>query len=204
MTNGNGADWAREYEAASLVTDLARDPDDFRVTRQSAVTAGGVLVPFREEDQGQLTALFAAYEYVFALYRQGDGGRARGVTILTGMMRKMIEHAAGRASEPPSAFEYISLDPRDYTIFKAPRVETPVISIHTRPERCWFLAVLRFPGFALGESLGRMRVMAPTEQGVYPVTIRTKWRGLTISRQPTQSNAATNQGRPLHRPTCLV
>ncbi|KKM71693.1 hypothetical protein LCGC14_1427990, partial [marine sediment metagenome] len=28
-------------------------------------------------------------------------------------------------------------------------------------------------------SLGRMRVMRPTDQGVYPVTIRTKWRALT-------------------------
>ncbi|KKK87686.1 hypothetical protein LCGC14_2750790, partial [marine sediment metagenome] len=29
------ADWAEEYLAASQVTDMAKDPDDYRVTRQS-------------------------------------------------------------------------------------------------------------------------------------------------------------------------
>jgi hypothetical protein len=89
----------------------------------------------------------------------------------------MLKRAASRTTENPD-FTYISVDPRDYTIFTAPHVELPIISIHTRPERCWFLGIITFEG-ALGLSLGRMRVMRPTDKGMYPVTIRTKWRALT-------------------------
>ena len=181
MTNGNGADWADEYQAASLVTDLARDPDDFRVTRQSKVTIGGLLVPVSKRDGSELATLFVAYERTFNHCQRGVYGDVLEhyghLSRLTSTMQAMVERSAARAKEAPD-FNYISIDPRDYTIFTAPHVEVPVVSIHTRPERCWFLGVLKFEG-ALGLSLGRMRVMRPTDKGMYPVTIRTKWRALT-------------------------
>lgn len=187
MIDGNGADWGDEYQAAFQVADLARDPDDFRVTRQSKTTVGGILMPVSIVDRKRLERLFAAYEAAFHYYhglpepirRLSCSTNPRGRGMLTAAMEVLLKRAARRTTGPIPGFDYLSIEARDYTIFIAPHVEPPVISIHTRPERCKFLAVLRFPGTALGESLGRMRVMRPTDQGVYPVTIRTKWRALT-------------------------
>lgn len=182
MTPGNGADWARELLAASQVADLARDPDDFRVTRQSKVTVGGLLVPVSQDDRELLASIFNEYELIFGLHCRGLHQEAKDAAKfrLTAMMEAMLKRSAARADDPNANphFDGISVDPRDYTVFTAPHVEVPVVCIHTRPERCWFLGVLKFEG-ALGLSLGRMRVMRPTDQGVYPVTIRTKWRALT-------------------------
>lgn len=166
--------WADEYLAASQVTDMAKDPDDFRVSRQSKVTIGGLLVPVSEDDTALLEILFTDYQVAFQHFRQAVPFYLHN---LTATMRRLIEQAANRADDTPD-FNYISIDPRDYTIFTAPHVDVPVVCIHTRPERCWFLGILRFEG-ALGLSLGRLRVMRPNDKGMYPVTIRTKWRALT-------------------------
>ena len=179
MTGDNGSDWGKEYLAVSQVADMARDPDDFRVTRQSAVTVSGILVPVGKEDRGRLERLFTLYEGAFDYYHRG-GRDPRGFSDgLTAAMTVLLKRAANRTKGDLPGFDYLSIEARDYTLFVAPHVEVPIINIHTRPERCMFLAVLHFPGTALGESLGRMRVMRPTDQGVYPVTIRTKWRALT-------------------------
>ena len=183
MPDGNEPDWASEYQAAFPVIDLARDPDDFRVTRQSKVTIGGLLVPVGEADQEKLDRLFTLYKGTFGYYCQ-SGTDPRGFGLgLTATMEALLQRAAKRTKFPPDSppmlgGKYISIDPRDYTTFSAPDVETPVICIHTRPERCWFLGILKFES-ALGLSLGRMRVMRPTDKGMYPVTIRTNWRALT-------------------------
>jgi len=180
MIDGNGPDWASEYQAAFPVIDLARDPDDFRVTRQSKVTIGGLLVPVTPWDRSRLDKLYELYAGAFDYYRRG-GHDPRGFGGLTATMQAMIERSAIRArfrDEVLLASEWISIDPRDYTVFEAPQVETPVVCIHTRPERCWFLGILKFES-ALGLSLGRMRVMRPTDKGMYPVKIRTNWRALT-------------------------
>lgn len=177
MTSGNGADWTREFLAASQVADMAKDPDDFRVTRQSKVTIGGLLVPVGDKDMWRLKGLFSDCEAAYHLY--GDGyHKAATEYNLTATMLAMMKRSAHRAKGAAPDFDHISLDPRDYTVFTAPGVEVPVVSIHTRPERCWFLGILKFES-ALGLSLGRMRVMRPTDKGMYPVTIRTKWRALT-------------------------
>ncbi len=169
--------WADEYLAASQVTDMAKDPDDYRRTVQSAVTMGGLLVPVNYIDRVRLEELFIAYKNIFAYYHDGNCAGVGLLGQLTATMKALIERAANRADETPD-FNYISLDPRDYTIFNAPHVDVPIVCIHTRPERCWFLGILKFEG-ALGLSLGRMRVMRPNDKGMYPVTIRTKWRALT-------------------------
>ena len=182
MTTFSGPDWAAEYLAARQVADLARDPDDFRVTRQSAVTVSGLLMSVSVTDDLILGGLFGSYEAVYRYYRQGKKVEGvGGFENLTATMRAMIDRAAWRAKTMPD-FNYIPIDPRDYTIFTAPHVDVPVVCVHTRPERCWFLGILKFEG-ALGLSLGRMRVMRPTKQGVYPVTIRTKWRALTNKKK---------------------
>ena len=177
--------WAREYLAAAQVTDLARDPNDYRVTRQSAVTINGLLVPVSAGEYWRIKALFKDYGAAFSdNYMHGQ--YTQKFTGLTATMQVLIARAARRgigkkdlkAGAESFGFHYISIDPRDYTLFTAPHVDVPVVSIHTRPERCWFLGLLKLEG-ALGLSLGRMRVMRPTKQGVYPVTIRTKWRALT-------------------------
>jgi hypothetical protein len=177
-------DWAKEYLAAAKVYDFSQDPDDFRVTRQSKVTIGGLLVPVSEDDRQRLDRLNLHYRVLFRYFRaRAQFTSSRGVPALasglslTATMQAMLQRSASRAEEEPD-FSYISIDPRDYTIFTSPHVPVPVVCIHTRPERCWFLGVLRFEG-ALGLSLGRMRVMRPNENGMYPVTIRTKWRALT-------------------------
>ena len=176
-----GTNWAAEYLAAAQVTDMAKDPDDYRVTRQSKVTIRGLLVPVGQRAttlsyDHPLDRLFNLCGVAFEYYRSAavDPRRFRD---LTATMKAAVKRAAARSAATPD-FNYISIDPRDYTIFSAPHVEVPVVCIHTRPERCWFLGVLRFEG-ALGLSLGRMRVMRSTDKGVYPVTIRTKWRALT-------------------------
>ncbi len=172
-----GPDWASEYQAAFPVIDLARDPDDFRVTRQSKVTIGGLLVPIHPGDGARLNMLYGLYAGAFNYYRRGQKNPSP-YNELTATTLKMLERAAIRAKKIPD-FDYITLDPRDYTTFSAPDVGgLTVISIHTRPERCWFLGILKFES-ALGLSLGRMRVMRPTDKGMYPVTIRTNWRALT-------------------------
>ncbi len=165
--------FASEILAAGQTMDLARDPDEPLVTRQSKVSIGGLLFPLTEEDTFQLQYLFAAYEHLY------HGGGA--YTILTGRMRRMILHAVERSKDRDvGAFTYISLDPQDYTIFSCHLLnDIPVIKIHTRPEACWFLGVMRFTGTALGLNMGRMRVMRPTDKGVYPITLRTKYRALT-------------------------
>ena len=173
--------WAEEYLAASLVIDMAKDPDDFRVTRQSEVSVAGLLVPVAKADVRRLESLFMAYETAFQLCREGY---LISDTNLTATMCVLLRRAAERTkapldSPPMLGGKYITLDPRDYTTFSCPGIgDLTVISIHTRPERCWFLGILRFEG-ALGLSLGRMRVMRPNDKGMYPVTIRTKWRALT-------------------------
>ncbi len=170
--------WAAEYLAATQVYDFAKDPDDYRVSRQSAVTIAGLLVPLGGADAERLTDLFQDYEYVYQLHLNGYR-KAQVVYNLTATMQVMMQRAAERTKGPPPDFKYISIDPRDYSTFSDPGIgDLVVISIHTRPERCWFLGILRFEG-ALGLSLGRMRVMRPNENGMYPVTIRTKWRALT-------------------------
>ena len=168
--------WADEYLAASQVTDMAKDPDDYRVTRQSKVTIGGLLVPVGDTDRRRLTRLFDAYGMAHRLYTKGDFNPSGG--MLTATMHALVKRAASRSNGSPEGWTYISIDPRDYTIYTAPHVDVPIVCIHTRPERCWFLGILRFEG-ALGLSLGRMRVMRPNDKGMYPVTIRTKWRALT-------------------------
>ena len=168
--------WAKEYLATSEVYDFSQDPDDYRVTRQSKVTIGGLLIPVSPLDYGKLSDLFTLYRDAFTYYR--NGGTTPYSNRITGTMRALIEKASNRAEETVTDFKYISIDPRDYTIFTAPNVDMPVVCIHTRPERCWFLGVMRFEG-ALGLSLGRLRVMKPTDKGVYPITLRTKWRALT-------------------------
>ena len=164
---------ASEMLAAGQTMDLARDPDEPLVTRQSKVSIGGLLFPLTEEDSFQLQCLFTAYE---DLYHGVNDWK-----ILTGRMRRMILHAAERsAGKDVLAFTYISLDPQDYTIFSCHLLnDIPVIKIHTRPEACWFLGYMRFTGTALGLNMGRMRVMRPTDKGVYPITLRTKYRALT-------------------------
>ena len=179
FSGSEGSDWAKEYLAAHQVTDLARDPDDFRVTRQSAVTVNGLLIPVVEDDGHRLNNLMLRYQVAFDSFRTMRPAPAYCSTRLSATMLKMMERSAARLKDKvPVSFTYISIDPRDYTIFTAPGIPVPVVSIHSRPEQCWFLGVLRFEG-ALGLSLGRMRVSRPTEKGVYPVTIRTKWRALT-------------------------
>ncbi len=181
-----GPDWASEYQSVFPVIDLARDPDDFRVTRQSKVTIGGLLVPVWESDRELLGDLFGAYEAAFKHYRGQVTFKKTGppFSALTGTMQALLHRAAKRTKAPPDSppmlgGEYITLDPRDYTTYSAPDIGgLTVISIHTRPERCWFLGILKFES-ALGLSLGRMRVMRPTDKGMYPVTIRTNWRALT-------------------------
>ncbi len=178
-----GSDWASEYQAAFPVIDFAKNPDDFRVTRQSKVTIGGLLVPVSEEDREWLDKLFYEYELIFGLHCRALHQEARDASgyMLTATMHRMMERAAARTDDPNAdpTFDYISIDPRDYTTFSAPDIgDLTVISIHTRPERCWFLGILKFES-ALGLSLGRMRVSRPTDKGMYPVTIRTNWRALT-------------------------
>jgi hypothetical protein len=169
--------WAEEYLAAAQVFDFSRDPDDYRRSVQSEVSIAGLLVPVNSEDMNLLDSLFVEYEGAFTFYRKHRDGRWLSPN-LTGTMQAQMRRAATHAKED-SDFKYISLDPRDYSTFSCPDIgDLTVISIHTRPERCWFLGILRFEG-ALGLSLGRMRVMRPNENGMYPVTIRTKWRALT-------------------------
>ena len=165
--------WAAEYLALAQIYDFAHDPDDPLVTRQSKVSLHGLLFPLKEKYELQLQTLFTAYE---SLYHGGPRHE-----ILTGRMQQMILHAAERSKDKDvGAFTYISLDPQDYTIFSCHLLnDIPVIKIHTRPEACWFLGVMRFTGTALGLNMGRMRVMRPTDKGVYPITLRTKYRALT-------------------------
>ncbi len=194
MTGDTGADWAKEYQAVSQVADMARDPDDFRVTRQSKVTLSGVLVPVGDRDKRRLAFLFVQYQEAFNWYRTARGHGQRGCggcsspecEAITSTMEAMLKRGAVGTTETPD-FNYISLDPRDYTLFMAPDVPLVVVNIHTRPERCWFLAV-GLPFEALAMNLGRMRVEKPTDQG-YPVTIRTKWRALTnrVKQQEVRS-----------------
>ncbi|KKK91260.1 hypothetical protein LCGC14_2714730 [marine sediment metagenome] len=181
-----GTDWAAEYLAASQVTDMAKDPDDYRVTRQSKVTIGGLLVPVGRADTARLNILFQLHVAAFA-YCRNWGETVSFDSALSATMQTAIKRAAARTQDTPD-FNYISIDPRDYTIFNAPHVEVPIVCIHTRPKRCWFLGVLRFGG-ALGLSLGRMRVIRPNENGMYPITIRTKWRALTnrVKQQEVRS-----------------
>ncbi len=175
MTN-----WSKEYLATSEVYDFSQDPDDYRVTRQSKVTIGGLLIPVSPLDYGKLSDLFTLYAMAFQHYRNGgsQSDTPQDLGRLSGTMRALIEKSTNRFEEEIPEFKYVSIDPRDYTIFTAPNVDVPVVCIHTRPERCWFLGVMRFEG-ALGLSLGRMRVMKPTEAGTFEVKLRTKWRALT-------------------------
>ena len=178
MIAETGPDWTNELLAAAQVVDLARDPDDFRVTRQSKVTIGGLLVPVSDLDGAGLDFLFGLYAGTYNYYRRG-GTDPRGYGGITATMEAMMKRSAARFKGVPPDFSYISIDPRDYTTFSAPDIgDLTVISIHTRPERCWFLGILKFES-ALGLSLGRMRVMRPTDKGLYPVTIRSNWRALT-------------------------
>ena len=112
--------WADEYLAASQVTDMAKDPDDYRVTRQSKVTIGGLLEPVNREDMNQLDSLFVEYRGAFLFHCRTGEGRWLS-PILTTTMKATIKRAAYRAKEFPT-FDYISVDPRDYTIFNAPHV----------------------------------------------------------------------------------
>ena len=169
--------WAEEFQAASRVADLAKDPDDFRVTRQSKVTVNGLLIPVGEGDRQRLNNLWMRFRVAFTQYFMGQAVPPYCQGRMTATMLKMLERAATRAKDIP-AFNHITLDPRDYTIFAAPHVDVPIINIHTRPVRCWFLGIVRFEG-ALGLSLGRMKISRPTDKGVYPVTMRTNWRALT-------------------------
>lgn len=173
--------WAEEFQAAFQVADLAKDPDDFKVTRQSKVTINGLLIPVGEDDRQRLNNLWLRYLITFDCIRKGRPVPTHCSERLTATMLKMLERSAVRAGKDPrniTQFDYITLDPRDYTIFTAPHVDVPIVCIHTRPERCWFLGIVRFEG-ALGLSLGRMKINRPTDKGVYPVTIRTNWRALT-------------------------
>jgi hypothetical protein len=194
MTN----DWGPEYLSAAKVYDFAQDPDDYKVSRQSKVTVGGVLLPVTEEDRELLGEVFCDQEAAISHYQGRVTFKKTGhpFTGLTATMQAMLKRAAHRTKETPD-FKHISIDPRDYTIFTTPHVPIPVVSIHTRPERCWFLGILKFEG-ALGLSLGRMRVMRPTDKGVYPVTIRTKWRALT---NKTKQEEVRDAYRRLINPT---
>ncbi len=171
--------WANEYLALSKVYDFSQDPEDFRFGRQSMVTINGILSPLDKKDSQCLDGLFDAYEVAFDLYQSGRDEEVKALPYLTAKIREMIKNAVARAKEPIIDLEYVNIDPRDYTFLSVPKIEVPLIKIHTRPERCRFLAVMKLPGKALGESLGRMRVKPVTELGVYPFTLRTKWRALT-------------------------
>jgi hypothetical protein len=179
----NMPEWARRYLAARQTTDLARDPTDPKLTRQSAATIQGVLVPVSGiRDNLPLASLFRLYERGLAVahtlktkHPLGNGSFKN----LTSTMIAMIERSAARNINPVPELKYLSLDPRDYTVYDVNHVDVPVISIHTRPERCWFLAVLDVDDDIIGLKLGRMRVGRVSDQGVYPITIRTHYRALT-------------------------
>ena len=201
-------DWAAEYLAASLTMDMTRDPDDPLVTRQSKVSINGLLFPLAEEDENQLIRLFRVYEGLFQAARLNDnlglGGEpvpTPSSLILTGRMRQMILRAEKRSrGKDVEAFNYISLDPQDYTIFSCHKLkDIPVIKIHTRPDPCWFLGALRFEGGGLGLNMGRMRVTRNrTPAGGYLTTIRTKYRALT---NKVKQEEAVDAYRRLTNPT---
>ena len=114
----SGSNWTNELLAAAQVVDLARDPADFRVTRQSKVTIGGLLVPVSKGDREGLDRLFARYQTAFERY-QTEGYLYSRPNGLTATMDAMMRRCAARAKETPD-FSYISIDPRDYTTFSAP------------------------------------------------------------------------------------
>ncbi|KKL63836.1 hypothetical protein LCGC14_2171170, partial [marine sediment metagenome] len=121
--------WAEEYLAAAQVFDFDRDPDDYRVTRQSEVSIAGLLVPVGLMDSSRLDALFEEYKGAFRFFRQAPEGRWLGP--LTATMQVMLRRGAARAKGEPD-FSYISLDPRDYTTFSDPEIgDLTVIRINT-------------------------------------------------------------------------
>ncbi len=184
--------WAAEYLALSKVYDFAHDPDDPLVTRQSKVRLHGLLFPLNEKYEIQLQNLFAAHD---SLYHGGPRHE-----ILTGRMQQMILHAAERSKDKDvGEFTYISLDPQDYTIFSCHMVNVPVVKIHTRPEACWFIGMMRFEGTALGLSMGRMRVERNrTPAGAHLISLRSKYRALT---NPVIQQEAVDVYRRLIDPT---
>ena len=184
--------WAAEYLALAQIYDFAHDPDDPLVTRQSKVSLYGLLFPLKEKYELQLQTLFTAHE---SLYHGGPPHE-----ILTGRMQQMILHAAERSKDKDvGAFTYISLDPQDYTIFSYHKVNVPVVKIHTRPEACWFMGMMRFEGSALGLSMGRMRVERNrTPAGAHLISLRSKYRALT---NPAIQQEAVDAYRRLIGPT---
>ncbi|KKL16598.1 hypothetical protein LCGC14_2493930 [marine sediment metagenome] len=104
--------WADEYLAASLVTDMAKDPDDFRVTRQSKVDFSGLLVPISSGDTEHLEALFLQNQAAFQCARDGESLRDK-FPLLTATMRTRLERASVRSKGSVPSFDYISLDPQD-------------------------------------------------------------------------------------------
>jgi hypothetical protein len=97
-------DWAREYEATAQVTDLARDPEDYRVSRQSKVAVSGVMIPVTQTDKDRLEYLFYMYASAFTYYVKGRDPpwlRAFGGG-LTAAMVALIKRSAKRAKAPPS------------------------------------------------------------------------------------------------------
>ena len=65
-------DWAKEYLAAAEVYDFSQDPDDYKVTRQSKVTIGGLLIPVSADDSGLMDRAFTAYGFAYHMYRGGS------------------------------------------------------------------------------------------------------------------------------------
>ncbi len=168
-------DYLDELLAVHNVIDLAANPNDYRRTVQSQVTIFGLLIPL--VNGASLDKLFGVAEG----YLQDPNHFNR--NLMSAAMRIILDRVRSRGSTP-STLDYLNISPQDYAIHNADDPPARVVAIHTRPEKSWFLALLKYQ-LALGESLGRMRVFRGIEQvgGVaYPVTIRTKWRALTDQR----------------------
>lgn len=178
------SDWADRYLAAKQVIDMRADPAESKLTVQTEEAGSGVLVPVGRYDMLKLKGLYLSYWAAFLYLRKG-GSHQQGFPKLTSTMWATLN----QAKHTPAKFKYITIAPRDYTIYTAPHVEVPIISIHTKPERSWFLVVKRgdllngVPIAAWGAQLGRMRVYPATDQGVFPFNIRTNWRALIDTKK---------------------
>lgn len=172
---GVSIDYLDELLAVSRVTDLSASPDAYRRTVQSQVTISGVLIPLINATN--LDKMFGVAEDYLCDPNHFNRD------LLSATMRTILDRARAH-NPPPTTLEYLNISPQDYTIHNAADPPVRVMTIHTRPEQSWFLALMDYQ-LVLGESLGRMRVFRAVEQGghcVYPIVIRTKWRALTNQR----------------------
>lgn len=180
--------WADRWLAANQVTDMRSDPAESKLTVQTEEAGSGVLVPVSKIDNQELRNLLLIQREAFWRLQEGNPLNNALFDKLTSTMRALLSQATNRNKEG-RPFRYIPIAPRDYTIYNAPHVEVPVICIHTKPERSWFLMMVelttmagQFNG-AFGAQLGRIRVYPATDQGVFPFNIRTNWRALTNKKK---------------------